>query len=307
MDDSKPNSTTEYRYEDWDLEEEDEDVDFEDFPDGNFYPDFEKEFDLSLWPFIAAANAGDLIAVRKFLDMGADMNEATDRKRTAMWYAAWNGHLEVVRLLLERGAHKYKSSDRCRWSPMHAAVSKGHKNVVQILHATETGPMANIMQYNHINMRDGCCNTPLIIACCHGGHVEVARYLLEQGADVNMIGQFGMTPLHSAVECGQLEIAKLLMAYGADLNARDTNGQLPINVGYGSENEEMKQAILDEPRRRLDHGHKRATEQHSEATTSASAQQEEEVEALYEGEAVEGVVADEDQDSEPSSDEEDDK
>ena len=117
----------------------------------------------------------------------------------------------------------------------------------------------------------------------------------------------------------------LLMSYGADLNARDNIGQLPIDYAYS---EEIKQAIRDEPRRRIDEAPgKRATEQDrhpNAATSSASAQQEEEEEErdedeqsnkrprLDEGapvaaEAEETKIAEEDEDSDPSSDEEDDK
>ena len=124
----------------------------------------------------------------------------------------------------------------------------------------------------------------------------------------------------------------LLMSYGADLNARNNDGKLPIEVGYHN-TEEIKQAIYDEPRRRMDEAPgKRATEQdrHPNTATSASAQQEE---AEDEGEEVgeqrnrrprlgaegavsvsvsvaeeeETKVAEEDEDSEPSSDEEDGK
>ena len=109
----------------------------------------------------------------------------------------------------------------------------------------------------------------------------------------------------------------LLMSYGADLNARTDDGHLPIDV---ARTESIKQAIRDEPRRRMDHGHKRATEQdrHPNATASASAQQEEAEEEeqsnkrprLDEGVVAEGdketKVAEEDEDSEPSDDEEDD-
>ena len=85
-------------------------------------------------------------------------------------------------------------------------------------------------------------------------------------------------------------------------------GQLPIDFAL---NEEIKQAIRDEPRRRMDHGHKRATEQdrHPNAAASASAQQEEEEQSnkkprLDDGtEAGEGKVAEEDEDSEPSDNE----
>ena len=93
------------------------------------------------------------------------------------------------------------------------------------------------------------------------------------------------------------------------MNARTNDGQLPIDV---ADTEEIKQAILDEPRRRIDEAPgKRATEddRHPNASISASAHHidEEQISKLsIEGETEEGVVADEDQDSEPSSDEDDD-
>ena len=108
-----------------------------------------------------------------------------------------------------------------------------------------------------------------------------------------------------------------LMSYGADLNARDSDGQLPIDL---ARTEEIKQAIRDERRRRMDHGHKRATEQdrHPNAATSANAQQEEGEEeqsnkkprleqsaaAVTEEEAK--ILAEINEDSEPSDEEEDD-
>ena len=143
----------------------------------------------------------------------------------------------------------------------------------------------------------------------------MVRYLLEQGADRDKAADDGYTPLHLAASYGHLETAKLLMVYGADLNARNDGGRLPIEVRNATE--EIKQAIRDEPRRRMDHGHKRATEQdrHPNAATSASTQQEEKEEAdessnkrprLNEGGVEEGKVAEEDEDSEPSDEEDDD-
>ena len=99
---------------------------------------------------------------------------------------------------------------------------------------------------------------------------------------------------------------------GADLNARTNGGHLPIDV---AESEEIKQAIRDEPRRRIDEAPgKRATEQdrHPNAATAAPEQEEEEEEEehsnkkprLDEGaEEEEGKVAEEDEDSEPSDEE----
>ena len=138
-----------------------------------------------------------------------------------------------------------------------------------------------------------------------------------QGADRDKANNRGETSLHLAARNGHLETAKLLMVYGADLNARSNGGELPIDV---ARNEEIKQAIRDEPRRRMDEAPgKRATEQdrHPNAATSASAQQEEDGEeqsnkkprldagVVAVAEEEETKVAEEDEDSEPSSDEED--
>ena len=150
------------------------------------------------------------------------------------------------------------------------------------------------------------------------GHVDVARHLLEQGADRDKAENCGYTSLHYAAQNYHLDITKLLMVYGADLNARTNAGQLPIDITH---DEEVKQAIRDEPRRRMDEAPgKRATEQdrHPNAATLASAQQAEEEDddeeqqpsnkkpRLDEGtEAEEGKVAEEDEPSEPSDEEDD--
>ncbi len=54
--------------------------------------------------FFSAAREGNLEAVRRALDSGADVNTADRYGSTVLAAAAVNGRLEVVRLLLERGA-----------------------------------------------------------------------------------------------------------------------------------------------------------------------------------------------------------
>ena len=147
--------------------------------------------------------------------------------------------------------------------------------------------------------------TPIIFASARG-HLEVVRYLLEQGANRDKATNSGWTSLHLASEQGHLEIAKLLMVYGADLNARTNGGLLPIDMAGATE--EIRQAIRDEPERRWNQQpRKRCIEQdrHPNTAASDSAQQDnEEVEQSNKKTAEEGAeVADEDQNSEPSSDE----
>ena len=58
-----------------------------------------------------------------------------------------------------------------------------------------------------------------------------------------------------AAHQGHADVLSLLMAYGASLTTRTTDGRLPIDMAA---NEAIRVLIHDEPRRRTDHGHKRA-------------------------------------------------
>ena len=199
-------------------------------------------------PFISAVVAGDLTIVQALLkEQQADMNETTNLGRTAMWHAAAKNHLEIMHVLFEHGADKEKTG-RCNESPLWIACTKGHLAIVQLL--LENGA--------DIETADTSEYSPLIIATTCG-ELAVVRHLLEQGANRDKVTFDDWTSLHWAAHNGHLEIAKLLMSYGADLNARTRDYELPIDL---ADDEEIRQAIRDEPRRRLDEAPgKRATEQ----------------------------------------------
>ena len=216
--------------------------------------------------------------------------------------AVGKGDLQQVTLLVGQGADKNQVGGDFEETALSVAADNGHLDIVRFL----------VEQGADMEKIDNCGWTPLLASSANG-HLELVRYLLEQGANRDKESRNGVTSLHWAAGEGHLETAKLLMIYGADLNARNHDGYLPIDV---ARTEEIKQAIRDEPRRRMDHGHKRATEQgrHPNSAPSASAQQEEEGDdeqadkkiCLDEGSVTEkGKVAEEDEDSEPSDGEDD--
>ena len=74
-------------------------------------------------------------------------------------------------------------------------------------------------------------HTPLLVAC-RDGHYEVAKQLVDAGADVNAVEPvFGAVPLHKAVYNGRADITRLLIEQPRiDLNFQgSTNGYTPLH------------------------------------------------------------------------------
>ena len=71
--------------------------------------------------------------------------------------------------------------------------------------------------------------TPLMVACGYG-HRELAKWLLEQGADPNCPDRLGGSfPIHKACQGGHLGIVKLLVEQGAQLDCQcAATGHTPL-------------------------------------------------------------------------------
>lgn len=77
--------------------------------------------------------------------------------------------------------------------------------------------------------KDNAGYTPLHEACSRG-HLEIARILLQYGANHSETALSGIRPLHEAIENGFVEIVRLLISYGADPCLATYSGQLPISM-----------------------------------------------------------------------------
>ena len=61
------------------------------------------------------------------------------------------------------------------------------------------------------------------------GHLEIAKLLLANGADVNRRDEDKATPLYFAAVGSFVKVARLLLVYGADINARDKARETPMD------------------------------------------------------------------------------
>ncbi|KAN0135081.1 Ankyrin repeat-containing domain protein [Lactarius tabidus] len=75
------------------------------------------------------------------------------------------------------------------------------------------------------------------------GRIDIAQFLLEHCADVNLPGYRHFTPLALACNSDNLEISRLLVQHGADVNSRNGNYRTPLM--FVKENLDIARLLID--------------------------------------------------------------
>ena len=116
---------------------------------------------------------------------------------------------------------------------INKAVATGDLNKVRTLIEAD----ANLLESKDMSGR-----SPLNLACLNGftREPEIAKYLIDKGADVNSKSNDGFTPLHGACSIAgfsggaDFNLVQLLIGKGADINAQDSYGRTALYCAVGS-------------------------------------------------------------------------
>ncbi|HEX5170874.1 MAG TPA: ankyrin repeat domain-containing protein [Cyclobacteriaceae bacterium] len=82
---------------------------------------------------------------------------------------------------------------------------------------------------------------------CFFGHVDVVKYLIDKGANVNKpsSNSFHVAPIHSAAAISDYEIISLLLAHGADVNVRQQGGVTPLHSAGHNGQTKIAKLLID--------------------------------------------------------------
>jgi serine/threonine-protein phosphatase 6 regulatory ankyrin repeat subunit B len=88
------------------------------------------------------------------------------------------------------------------------------------------------------------------------GRLDVAKFLLEHGADPDTKNDDGWTPLHLASLFGCLKGTQLMLEHGANIHARNKEGRTPLHevLDRLEDNSRLLDTFLDTARCLLAHG-----------------------------------------------------
>ncbi len=196
---------------------------------------------------VAAAEAGDLAALRHALEAGTPVDARDARRRTALLAATHANRVDAARLLIERGAD-VNAKDDLQDSPFLYAGAQGRLEILRLTLAAG----ADLKSTNRYG------GTALIPAA-HHGHVDTVRALLKTKIDIDHVNRLGWTALLEAVILGDggaahTEIVSELLAHGANPRVADSQGVTPLahaeQRGQAAVAELLRRAMQAPPARR---------------------------------------------------------
>jgi ankyrin repeat protein len=152
---------------------------------------------------VAAAYRNNLEIVDLLIAAGADVNMKDDTLQSAYLISTSDGYTELLKRTLKAGADVL-CTDSYNGTGLIRAADRGHVEIIRELLKTD-------IRVNHIN-KIGWTALHEAIILGDGGerHTEVARLLVDAGADVNLPDKDGVSPLEHAKNRGFSEIVKIL-------------------------------------------------------------------------------------------------
>ncbi|PTB49563.1 hypothetical protein M431DRAFT_270473 [Trichoderma harzianum CBS 226.95] len=129
-------------------------------------------------------------ATRQTFSKGANINIKDRYGRTALFYAAWNGHMTIVQILVKAGA-RVDVVDSIGGTPISYALCYGHEEITnELMRGAQPDSVDKIRR-------------ELILSAMKHDHDPVVKRLLDSGADPEAIDDEGVSLIVLATKQGK--------------------------------------------------------------------------------------------------------
>jgi hypothetical protein len=148
-----------------------------------------------------------------------------------LWIMAKAGHTKLVAPLMNLS----KVTRNCiHLQPIMMNVKLGWRGKTQLHFCAEKGLTTSVkrllsIRNINVNVKDDRKGWTPLHYVAWKGHIEIARLLLQNGAEVNVRNNFGWTPLYCSAFYGHIDILHLLVENGADIEAQDVDGERALH------------------------------------------------------------------------------
>lgn len=129
--------------------------------------------------------------------------------------------------------------DQEGYSLLHIAAHVGNKEIVELI----INKLGIGEELTNATSTDG--TTALHLACANG-NLDVVKYLIEHGANINQENGPKMRAIHYAADKGQSDVIKYLLSQGdIDANAKNCDGQTALYRAIEVNKEDAVMAFID--------------------------------------------------------------
>ncbi|XP_064640623.1 ankyrin-1-like [Lineus longissimus] len=190
-----------------------------------------------------AVDTSNIDSVKELISVGADVNHlCNDRGHVLAFDAIQNHGTDILKVLLEAGT-----------SVDVIGETGGHDYETLLCLASALGfvDIVELLLRFHADV-NGATDTSALHKASINGHLDVAKILIENNANIEFLDCFRRTPLYCAFSCKSVKVARLLIAHGADVNFEynsnaflNTNTQKLLTVASDANSTELVDLLLE--------------------------------------------------------------
>lgn len=174
---------------------------------------------------MVACAKGDLRVVKYLVeDLRCNLIQQDRKGKDALWFACSSGKLEVVKYLNSIGLFDLSKSSK-------VAVEMGHLDIISYF-----GSLGyKWRDFDLLNIAAG------------KGHLSIVSYLISMGTPfLKKLDSKGNSALLNAIRNGKLDVAKFLISMGANVNHKNSRDEQALHLASQSGSVDMVKFLIDE-------------------------------------------------------------